>query len=90
MQIDNETNPKIQTIYIDGFPIHTAHFTPDGQQIILSSRRKYFYVFDVTAGQVTKVPNIKGKTLNTFYFMTLRKFQCSRKYNGKRIFLTFI
>eukprot|EP00112_Aurelia_sp_Birch-Aquarium-sp1_P006263 Seg1694.2 transcript_id=Seg1694.2/GoldUCD/mRNA.D3Y31 product="U3 small nucleolar RNA-associated protein 18" protein_id=Seg1694.2/GoldUCD/D3Y31 len=60
-QIDNETNPKIQTIYIEGFPIYTAHFTPDGQQVILSSRRKYFYVFDITDGQVTKVPNIKGR-----------------------------
>lgn len=60
-QIDGETNPKIQTLYLKGFPIHSAHFTPDGKEIILSSRRKHFYAFDLTSGKVTKIPYIKGR-----------------------------
>eukprot|EP00794_Sanderia_malayensis_P007312 gene7313-8130_t len=60
-QVDNETNPKIQTIFLKGFPIHSAHFTTDGEEIILSSRRKYFHSFDLTTGEITKIPQIKGR-----------------------------
>ncbi|KAG8080209.1 hypothetical protein GUJ93_ZPchr0007g5475 [Zizania palustris] len=33
-QIDGKRNPKIQSIYIEGCPIHKASFLPDGSELI--------------------------------------------------------
>jgi len=61
-QVDGETNPRIQNLFLENFPIYSAQFTPDGQQVVMSSRRKHFYVFDMATGDVRKVPNIQGRT----------------------------
>ena len=53
-------NPRIQNLFLEAFPIHTAQFTPDGKHVVMSSRRKYFYIFDMASGEVRKVPNIQG------------------------------
>ena len=59
-EVDGETNPRIQNLFLENFPIYSAQFTPDGQQVVMSSRRKHFYVFDMATGDVRKVPNIQG------------------------------
>lgn len=60
-QIDGQTNPKLQSIFLERFPIHTAHFSTDGEQVILASQRKSFYVYDMIKGDVIKIPQIRGK-----------------------------
>jgi len=51
-QVDGETNPRIQNLFLENFPIYSAQFTPDGQQVVTSSRRKHFYVFDMATGDI--------------------------------------
>ncbi|ORX63246.1 WD40 repeat-like protein [Basidiobolus meristosporus CBS 931.73] len=60
-QIDGKINNKIQSVHFKDLPIHQAAFTPEGNQILLSGRRKYFYAYDVEAGQITKISGIRGR-----------------------------
>jgi U3 small nucleolar RNA-associated protein 18 len=59
-QIDGKTNPKIQSIYFQDMPIHSAEFSPDGKEVIVSGRRKFFYHIDMEQGRVEKVISIQG------------------------------
>ncbi|XP_069129328.1 U3 small nucleolar RNA-associated protein 18 homolog [Argopecten irradians] len=59
-QVDGKNNPKIQSVFLDNFPIFSAHFTPDGQQVVLSSKHRSFVYYDMIAGKVVNVPKIKG------------------------------
>lgn len=60
-QIDGQTNPKLQSIFLERFPIHTAHFSTDGEQVILASQKRAFYVYDMVKGDVIKIPQIRGR-----------------------------
>ena len=54
-------NPKIQTIFIDKYPILSAHFTKNGEEIIMGSRHKSFYYYDMIAGKIVNVtPPVKA------------------------------
>ncbi|XP_062621105.1 U3 small nucleolar RNA-associated protein 18 homolog [Saccostrea cucullata] len=59
-QVDGKHNPKIQSVFIDGFPIHTAHFSMDGHEVIMGSRYKNFRYYDMMAGKIINVPKVKG------------------------------
>ena len=61
LQIDGQTNPSIQSIHVKNFPIHTAHFSADGEQVIMASRRPFFYVYDMIKGEVTRIPGVRGR-----------------------------
>ncbi|XP_028402365.1 U3 small nucleolar RNA-associated protein 18 homolog [Dendronephthya gigantea] len=60
-QVDGKANANLQTIHLNGFPIHTAHFIESGKQVILASKRKHFYCYDMVNGRVTRIPEIRGK-----------------------------
>lgn len=53
--MDGKKNPKIQSVFIDKFPILAAHFTRTGDEIVLSSRHKSFYYYDMIAGKMVNV-----------------------------------
>lgn len=59
-QVDGKLNPKIQSVFLDGFPIHTARFSSDGLEVIMGSRFKNFQYYDMMAGKIVNVPKIKG------------------------------
>ncbi|OWF54383.1 U3 small nucleolar RNA-associated protein 18 homolog [Mizuhopecten yessoensis] len=59
-QVDGKNNPKIQSVFLDNFPIFSAHFTPNGHEVVLSSKHKSFVYYDMIAGKVVNVPKIKG------------------------------
>ncbi|XP_056010780.1 U3 small nucleolar RNA-associated protein 18 homolog [Ostrea edulis] len=59
-QVDGKQNPKIQSVFIDGFPIHTAHFSTEGHEVIMGSRYKNIQYYDMMAGKIVNVPKIKG------------------------------
>jgi U3 small nucleolar RNA-associated protein 18 len=63
--VDGKTNANLQTIYLKGFPIHTAHFIENGEQVILASQRRHFYCYDMVAGNVTRIPEIRGISVDT-------------------------
>ena len=59
-QVDGQTNPKLQSIHIQKFPISHAHFTRDGREVVMTGRKKRFFVYDMMAGKVTSIPGIRG------------------------------
>lgn len=55
-QIDGETNAKIQSVHFERFPINTAHFTLDGNEIIAGSQYfSYYYNYDMISGKMQKL-----------------------------------
>lgn len=59
-QVDGQTNPKLQSVHVQGFPISTAHFSPDGREVIMAGRKKRFFVYDMMAGKITAIRGIRG------------------------------
>ena len=56
-------NPVLQSVHLERFPISTAHFTADGQEIIMAGKRKSFFVYDMMAGKITQIHGIRGITI---------------------------
>ncbi|OAJ45037.1 hypothetical protein BDV3_002900 [Batrachochytrium dendrobatidis] len=65
-QVDGKLNSKIQSIYIKDMPIHKAHFTADGRRIIMTGRRKWFYVYDLESGTTEKIWGVRGRKDKSF------------------------
>lgn len=59
-QVDGQRNPKLQSVHIQDFPITTAHFSQDGTEVVMASRKKRFIVYDMMAGKVKPVYGIRG------------------------------
>ncbi|KAK2178032.1 hypothetical protein NP493_565g03002 [Ridgeia piscesae] len=59
-QVDGRQNPKIQSIYLQKFPIFKAHFSADGREVIMSSKYHSFQCYDMVEGKIVKVPHVKG------------------------------
>ena len=60
LQVDGKTNPKIQSIFFEDFPVYCAHFSTNGEEVILGSKHKTFQYYDMIAGKIVSVPRIKG------------------------------
>ncbi|PIK49694.1 putative U3 small nucleolar RNA-associated protein 18-like [Apostichopus japonicus] len=65
-QVDGKQNAAIQSIFLENFPIYSAHFSADGNEVIMSSEFKWFYSFDMMTGKVHKIPQIKGVPERSF------------------------
>lgn len=68
-QVDGKENTKIQTVYLEDCPIKKASFSPDGSQVIISGRRKFFYALDLVKTTVDKIGPLVGreeKSLESF------------------------
>ncbi|XP_053309006.1 U3 small nucleolar RNA-associated protein 18 homolog [Spea bombifrons] len=60
-QVDGKLNPKIQSIYLESFPIFKAQFSADGEQVVATGmRHKLFYVYDMMGGNIIPIPSIRG------------------------------
>jgi hypothetical protein len=66
-QIDGSRNPKVQTVFLEDMPIHTARFSGDGRQVIMSGRRRHFYVYDL-GGYFCHQYDTVGKTGDTLEY----------------------
>ncbi|KAG1327971.1 U3 small nucleolar RNA-associated protein 18 [Cocos nucifera] len=60
-QVDGKHNTKIQSIFIEDCPIYKASFLPDGSEVIISGRRKFFYSFDLVKAAVNKIGPLMGR-----------------------------
>lgn len=61
-KVDGKTNPKIQSIHLENFPVHKACFSADGERVIATStRNKMFYVYDMMGGNIIPVNQIRGE-----------------------------
>lgn len=60
-QVDGKTNPKIQSIHLEKFPVYKARFSADGEQVIATSmHNKMFYVYDMMGGKIIPVYGVRG------------------------------
>nr|XP_026242515.1 U3 small nucleolar RNA-associated protein 18 homolog isoform X1 [Urocitellus parryii] len=60
-QVDGKTNPKIQSIYLDKFPIFKACFSANGEEVLATSiHSKVLYVYDMIAGKLIPVHQVRG------------------------------
>lgn len=89
MQIDGQVNPTLQSVHLERFPINTAHFTRDGTEVVIAGQRKSFFVYDMVAGKITRVPGIRGASdiilIVVCVFIMFILFQAER--NGSLISL---
>lgn len=61
-QVDGKTNPKIQSIHLENFPVNKACFSADGEQVVATGmRNKLFYIYDMMEGKVIPVPRVRGQ-----------------------------
>ncbi|XP_030649296.1 U3 small nucleolar RNA-associated protein 18 homolog isoform X2 [Chanos chanos] len=60
-QVDGKTNPKIQSIHLERFPVNKACFTANGEQVVATGiRNKLFYIYDMMEGKIIPVPTVRG------------------------------
>ncbi|XP_008069782.1 U3 small nucleolar RNA-associated protein 18 homolog isoform X3 [Carlito syrichta] len=60
-QVDGRTNPKIQSIYLERFPIFKACFSANGEEVLATSTHsKILYVYDMLAGKLIPVHQVRG------------------------------
>ncbi|XP_007447122.1 PREDICTED: U3 small nucleolar RNA-associated protein 18 homolog [Lipotes vexillifer] len=60
-QVDGKTNPKIQSIYLEKFPIFKACFSANGEEVLATSTHsKVLYVYDMLAGKLIPVHQVRG------------------------------
>ncbi|CAN8299725.1 unnamed protein product [Cochlearia groenlandica] len=72
-QIDGKRNTKIQSIFLEDCPIRKAAFLPNGSQVIVSGRRKFFYSFDLENAKFDKIGPLVGREEKS-----LEKFEVSQ------------
>jgi U3 small nucleolar RNA-associated protein 18 len=61
-QFDGVNNPCIQSLVFDLMPIYKAGFINNESEIFISGRRKFFQVVNLLTSQVSKIPELKGRT----------------------------
>ncbi|XP_006889521.1 PREDICTED: U3 small nucleolar RNA-associated protein 18 homolog [Elephantulus edwardii] len=60
-QVDGKTNPKIQSIYLEKFPVYKACFSANGEEVLATSTHsKVLYVYDMLAGKLIPVHQVRG------------------------------
>lgn len=73
--------------------IFKAHFTSNGSEIILTGRRKYFYVYSLSTGNIEKVNGIRGrdeKSLENSYISPCNKYLVILGISGYIILISMI
>ena len=61
-KVDGKRNDKIQSVLFKDLRVSCARFDHAGRHIVATGRRPYFYIFDVEAGQISRVPQIRPRT----------------------------
>eukprot|EP00955_Chlamydomonas_euryale_P059265 357327-Chlamydomonas_euryale.AAC.1 len=59
-QVDGVRNPRVQSIYLEDTPVHRAAFACGGSHILAAGRRPHFYLYDVAASRIERVPGPTG------------------------------
>ena len=66
--MDGKTNAKIQSVFLEKFPIFSAQFSTDGREVIMGGKFSSFFYYDMIVGKVVRVPKLAGKDAFSFYF----------------------
>ncbi|KAJ1131926.1 hypothetical protein NDU88_010256 [Pleurodeles waltl] len=55
-QVDGGAGGLIQSLHLEGFPVHRAQFTPDGRQVLATGERsRSLYLYDMMGGRLSSV-----------------------------------
>ena len=60
-QIDGKRNKMMDVVFFEDCPIRKAAFLPNGSQVIISGRRKFFYTLDIIKGSIDKTGPLTGR-----------------------------
>ncbi|KAG2335168.1 hypothetical protein Bca52824_006348 [Brassica carinata] len=63
--IDGKRNTKIPSIFLEDCPIRKAAFFPNGSQVIVSGKRKFFYRFYLENARFDKIGPLVGREDNS-------------------------
>uniref|UniRef100_A0A0B7AD94 U3 small nucleolar RNA-associated protein 18 homolog n=1 Tax=Arion vulgaris TaxID=1028688 RepID=A0A0B7AD94_9EUPU len=64
--VDGSKNRKIHSVFFDRTPVFCTHFSRGGSEIIIGSKHKSFYVYDMEGDNgVTFRPKLKGLEVST-------------------------
>ncbi|XP_064481583.1 U3 small nucleolar RNA-associated protein 18 homolog [Ornithodoros turicata] len=70
-QVDEKTNPKIQSVHFQNFPIHCAHFSHNGEELLVGSTEySHLNTYDMMVGTTmqTRFPKrLNVSTTKRFY-----------------------
>lgn len=62
LKVDGIRNPKIQSIYLESFPIYKARFSVDGEQVIATgTHHRMFFVYDMMSGSIVPIQKVRGR-----------------------------
>uniref|UniRef100_A0A8C6TAL5 UTP18 small subunit processome component n=1 Tax=Neogobius melanostomus TaxID=47308 RepID=A0A8C6TAL5_9GOBI len=57
-----DSNPLVQSLFLENFPVFRARFSADGLSLMATSfRNKLFYLYHMTEGKVTPVSGVRGQ-----------------------------
>ncbi|XP_018605179.2 U3 small nucleolar RNA-associated protein 18 homolog [Scleropages formosus] len=60
-QVDGKSNLKIQSIFLEKFPVFRARFSADGEQLVATgNHNKLFYIYDMMEGKIVPIKAIRG------------------------------
>lgn len=59
-QVDGRLSTRIQGVHIENFPIHSAHFAPNGEEIITTSNKRHFFHYDLKEDKIQQIHYIRG------------------------------
>ncbi|POI34904.1 hypothetical protein CIB84_001340 [Bambusicola thoracicus] len=81
-QVDGIRNPKIQSIYLESFPIYKARFSADGEQVIATgTHHKVFYVYDMMGGSIIPVHQVREE--GEVFIWDVRSRKCLHKFEDE-------
>uniref|UniRef100_A0A7S2GVY7 Anaphase-promoting complex subunit 4 WD40 domain-containing protein n=1 Tax=Octactis speculum TaxID=3111310 RepID=A0A7S2GVY7_9STRA len=60
--VDGAKSQKVHSIFLPDCPVHSASWTRGGDEVIVSGRRPFFYVYDAINGDVRKVGKLAGRS----------------------------
>jgi len=67
--VDGARNAQLAGVHFQDMPVHRAAFGGDGERIVLTGRRPFFYVYHLGAGRAERIAGIAGiedKSLESF------------------------
>ncbi|KAI8092998.1 WD40-repeat-containing domain protein [Halteromyces radiatus] len=92
-QIDGKVNHKIQSVHFKDTPIYGAQFHPGGDNIIVTGRRPFIYIYDVQSGSINKSPGIWGReetSWEKFSFSPCGQYIAFLGTNGNIVLVSYL
>ncbi|PKU35962.1 u3 small nucleolar rna-associated protein hypothetical protein [Limosa lapponica baueri] len=81
-QVDGIKNPRIQSIYLESFPIYKARFSVDGEQVIATgTHHKMFFVYDMMSGSIIPIQKVREE--GEVFIWDVRSRKCLHKFEDE-------